>query len=142
MTGGGGNKFVAAGLVQFNGDGVNGPGSRVLSGRGSCCVAQPARKTSAQQKTNTTDLNTRQLCGTENETQAVFAFQRENPAPNRIGTRAASGATESDPAVPNTTTDQRGQGELSGAVVVTFAAQPLNPPGKNQSHQAHARRTP
>jgi hypothetical protein len=49
MVGCGANSFAAAGLVQFSGDEITGPGSVTISGGGDC-VAQPARKSSAPEK--------------------------------------------------------------------------------------------
>jgi hypothetical protein len=71
LEGCGANAFAAAGLVQFKGDEITGPVSPMTSGGGAGGVAQPARKSSAPQKMIPANLNTRQLCGTQNRTQAV-----------------------------------------------------------------------
>ena len=70
LEGCGANAFAAAGLVQFSGDEITGPVSLMTSGGGAGGVAQPARNIAAA-KMIPANLNTRQLCGTRNRTQAV-----------------------------------------------------------------------
>jgi len=67
--GGGAGSVKAAGLVQFSGDEITDPVSVMTSGGGADgCVTQPARKTAT--KMIPANLNTRQLCGTDQPTQA------------------------------------------------------------------------
>ena len=71
LKGCGANDLATAGLVQFSGDEITGPVSVMTSGGGGDdCVAHPARKSSTPQKMIPANLNTRQLCGMENRTQA------------------------------------------------------------------------
>jgi 4-hydroxy-3-polyprenylbenzoate decarboxylase len=77
LDGCGAKDFAAAGLVQFSADETGVSGSLMVSAGGGVvvgCDAQPARKISAQQKMIPANLNTRQLCGTQNRTQAVSSF--------------------------------------------------------------------
>jgi hypothetical protein len=68
----GANSLAEAGLVQFSGDEMTALVSLMISAGGfDDCVAQPARKSNAPQKMIPANLNTRQLCGTANRTQAV-----------------------------------------------------------------------